>query len=570
MPISLAPNRTLGLLAGTWGWALWALLLLLAGPAQVFPAAGEGQLEITVVDRETGQPIPCRMHLKNAAGKPRKVDKVPFWNDHFVLPGKITLKLPVGEYAFEMERGPEYLTRQGRFTINPFADDAKQVDLGRFIDMSAHGWWSGDLHVRRNVGDLELLMAAEDLHVAEAVAWWHNKKNASSGQLLPAVTAKKPVVKAKSNVGRSSSGKPDRQAKAPDQAGSRSLTASTPLTDARSPLVRFDGHRCGDTMAGGLSWSGTELLIFQLPAPLKLSAGSEAPSLLNCLAAARERPDAWVDISRPFSWDLPMLVAAGQVDSIELAHSHLCRDTLIANEADGKPRDQQSYPGPRGNALWSQSIYFQLLECGLRIPPSAGSGSGVTPNPVGYNRVYVHIDGEFSYEKWWKNLRAGQVFVTNGPLLQPSVHGKLPGHVFQADQGKPLELEIALTLSTRDPITYLEIIKNGQVEHSVRMDEFAQSRRLPKVRFEQSGWFLLRAVTDVSHTYRFAMTGPYYVEIGDRRRISKGAAQLFLDWTYERARQIKLSDSPQQRKSLEEQRQARDFWQDLLSRAKVD
>ncbi|HAK94366.1 MAG TPA: hypothetical protein DCM87_05035 [Planctomycetes bacterium] len=51
-------------------------------------------------------------------------------------------------------------------------------------------------------------------------------------------------------------------------------------------------------------------------------------------------------------------------------------------------------------------------------PPSAGSASGVLPNPVGYNRVYVHVDGELTYAKWWEGLQAGRAFVTNGPLLR--------------------------------------------------------------------------------------------------------------------------------------------------------
>ena len=49
---------------------------------------------------------------------------------------------------------------------------------------------------------------------------------------------------------------------------------------------------------------------------------------------------------------------------------------------------------------------FQAPGVRLRIPPSAGSGSGEAPNPVGYNRVYVHLDGDFSYQSWWKNFRA--------------------------------------------------------------------------------------------------------------------------------------------------------------------
>ena len=77
-------------------------------------------------------------------------------------------------------------------------------------------------------------------------------------------------------------------------------------------------------------------------------------------------------------------------------------------------------------------------------------------------------------------------------------------------------------------------------------------------------------MTDLPKTYRFAMTGPYYVEIGGQRRISASAAQFFLDWTYQRARQIKLADPKQQREVLQWHRQARDFWQNLLSKANTD
>ena len=234
------------------------------------------------------------------------------------------------------------------------------------------------------------------------------------------------------------------------------------------------------------------------------------------------------------------------------------------------PRDRKRYPTFKGDAEWSQEIYFRLLECGLRIPPTAGSGSGGSPNPVGYNRAYVHVDGELTYEKWWQQLRAGQVCVTNGPLLRPTVDGQLPGHVFQAAAGTKLELEIALSLSTREPISYLEIIRDGHVEQEVRLDEYAKSGKLPKLAFDRSGWFLIRAVTNVPRTYRFAMTGPYYVEIGQERRISKSAAQFFVDWVYQRAKQIKLADPKQQQEVMQWHRQGRDYWQDLLSKANAE
>jgi hypothetical protein len=114
-------------------------------------------------------------------------------------------------------------------------------------------------------------------------------------------------------------------------------------------------------------------------------------------------------------------------------------------------------------------------------------------------------------------------------------------------------------------------VKNGQVEHTVRLDEYQKTGKLPKVRFDRSGWFLVRAVTDLPKTYRFAMTGPYYVEVGYQRRISRAAVQFFLDWVYERARQIRKIEDPAERGAvLDTHRAARDFWQELLGKATVE
>jgi hypothetical protein len=498
--------------------------VLLIVPIEPVVAASTGQLVLTVVDKDTGQPIACRMHVIGPKKKPFKPDQrdIPYWHDHFVIPGKIVLKLPVGNYTFVIERGLEYLQQEGHFTIEHFADDSKQIELRRFCNMAGDGWWSGDLDVRRSSRDIELLMDADDLHVAEVISWFNDKN---------------------------------------------------PIGDhpPKQPVVSFDGNRFYQLLGGVSNRAGTELLMLNLPLPQKLPSGhSEYPSIMESLSTARKNGDFWVDVSKSYGWDVPMLVAAGQVDSIEVANRQLCRNGTINDEGDGKPRDRKRYPSFKGNAEWSQEIYFRLLNAGLRIPPTAGSGSGESPNPIGYNRVYVYVDGDLTYEKWWRQLRAGAVFVTNGPLMKPSVEGQLPGYVFHGEEGQPMELEIGLTFSTREPIDYLELIKDGHVDREVRFDEYAKTGRLPKIAFDKSGWFLVRAVCNATNTYRFAMTGPYYVEIGDPKRISKSAAQFFLDWVYERARQIKLTDAEQQKEVMQWHRQARDYWQGVVSKANAE
>ncbi len=492
-------------------------------------AAAGGKLQIIVVDKQTGQPIPCRMHLRSANGRPRVPKKAAAWDDHFVVPGRITLDLPIGNYSFEVERGLEYLVVRGHFSINnSLADDSQKLELQRFTDLSKEGWWSGDVDVRRPAQDIQLLMQAEDLHVVPLQTWW----NGHTQPLLPK-TAEKQL------------------------------------------LVSFPEDRYAYLMAGEQTRPGGSLLYFNLPAPLNLgAANSEYPPISKDVSKARETTHAWIDATRPYWWDLPAWVANHDVDSIQVLNGNVCRGKVINQETGGKPRDLSSFGGPWGNAQWSQEIYFHLLNCGLRMPLTAGSGSGVAPNPVGYNRVYVYVPEEFSYDKWWEGLRAGRVVLTNGPILVPKVNGFEPGHVFQAAKGEELELEVGLTLSIRDPdqqqISYLEVVENDQVKLSIRFAEYAKSGKLPRLRFQRSGWFLLRVVTDFRPSYRFAMTGPYWVDFGDERPVSKRSAKFFLDWVYERARQIQIDNPAQRSEVLQYHRKARDFWQDLLSKANAD
>jgi hypothetical protein len=494
-------------------------------------AADEGRLEIRAVDKATGQPIAARMHLKDPRGRPVKPPKVPFWKDHFVFDGTLVLELPLGTYTFEIESGPEYKFNSGYFTLERNANDTKTIELQRFVEMKKEGWWSGDLHIHREPADIEVLMRAEDLHIGPVMTWWNNQ-NKWQAKPLPA-----------------------------------------------QPVVQFDGNRFYHLLAGEDEREGGALLYFNLPEPLPIAGSKrEYPSPVKFLEQARQHSGVHVDVEKPFWWDLPVWVATGKIDSLGLANNHQQRDGMLDNEAWGKPRDTALYPSPQGNGRWSQHIYYELLNCGLRIPPSAGSASGVLPNPVGYNRVYVHCGEELTWDKWWENLRKGQVVVTNGPLLRPRVFGKgaeqegaLPGHVFLADKGETLELQIELKLSTRDPIDYLEVVRDGKTVHEVRLDQWAKAGgNLPPLTFSKSGWFLIRAVTGSPKTFRFASTGPYYVEIGYERRISKKAAQFFSDWVYERAGRLKLDDPQQKAEVLEHHRQARDFWQKKVAGANAE
>ncbi|HXG48026.1 MAG TPA: hypothetical protein VNO52_10410 [Methylomirabilota bacterium] len=94
------------------------------------------------------------------------------------------------------------------------------------------------------------------------------------------------------------------------------------------------------------------------------------------------------------------------------------------------------------------------------------------PNPVGYDRASVHVEGGFTYEKWRDGMKAGRSFVSNGPLLRARANAFLPGHVFRADS--PLAVRLEARLDGRDPIAAVERVRNGTVERVTRLEALTE------------------------------------------------------------------------------------------------
>ncbi len=112
------------------------------------------------------------------------------------------------------------------------------------------------------------------------------------------------------------------------------------------------------------------------------------------------------------------------------------------------------FRGPRGPGRLVENLYWQVLETGLRIPPSAGSAVGRSSSPLGYNRVYVNLPGTLrTQELFEEGLYAGRSFVTNGPLLRAKVNDEHPGATLRATSGSKLGLNVSLELTVADPLS---------------------------------------------------------------------------------------------------------------------
>ena len=300
----------------------------------------------------------------------------------------------------------------------------------------------------------------------------------------------------------------------------------------------------------------------------------EMPSPMVYVEESRKQnPGVWIDIEKPFWWDVPVWLASGKMQSIGVANNHMWRSQMLTNEAWGRERDIQRLPSPLGNGYWTQEIYYHILNTGIRIPPSAGSASGVLGNPLGYNRVYVHLDGKFSETAWWDGLAKGNCFVTNGPLLRVRANGRLPGAVFTADGAEPLALKLDVQLTTLDRLRKLEVIQNGKVMETILCNGDRNQAHSLTLTVNESGWFLIRGIAENPKTFRFASTAPFYTELGQaKRRISKSSSRFFLDWVNERIERVKanISDKSQQAEVLRFHESARKFWQERVRQSNAD
>lgn len=492
------------------------LAVTVAGNATSSSAAN-GRLELQVIDSDSRQTLPCRVHLRDARGRPRKPPRAPFWHDHFVMDGRAVLQLPLGHYTFEIERGPEYVIRSGHFTIDRFADDNQVVDLKRIVNMADENWYSGDLQIQRPLHELERLMAAEDLKVGHLVTWMNGK------------------------------------------------SGWTRRSNTDNSLSTFAGPRFGQVFAAKRETRENALMFLGASTKWHAVENSNALRSPRKWAAEQAKPDVMINVAHPASWDLPLWLAQGDIGAICVAGDYLVRSGLPRPSGIGKPFDSISYPGALGEARWCQDIYHHILNCGFRIPPTAGSGSGSSSNPVGYNRCYVYVEGKFSYESWWEGLRAGKVVITNGPLLRPLVDGKPPGHVFEVQPGEVFEVHPTLELATRERISYLQIIKDGKSYYEARLDDYLEKGRLPKIRFDKSGWFLIQAVTDNTETYRFASSGPFYVDFAGSRAVDPASVQFFIDWLEKRASAIRESGGDLWNSYQPIYKEAAEFWQLLAA-----
>jgi hypothetical protein len=202
------------------------------------------------------------------------------------------------------------------------------------------------------------------------------------------------------------------------------------------------------------------------------------PTMSMLCAQARKLGGTTVWCHNGAGMEAPVAIALGHVDAL--------------NISDGSGVDYE----------W----YYRFLNCGFRLPISTGTDWW----EYDHNRVFVQVEGRFSYESWIAGLRAGRTFVSNGPLLDFRVNGRGPGATVRGGG----RMKVTARALSRVPFERLELVHDGVVVAEQTAVNQREARLEREITVESSGWLAAR-VAGSTATRRgypvFGHTGPVYV-----------------------------------------------------------
>lgn len=473
-------------------------------------ACGDQTVRLSIVDAETRAPLAARVYLTSERGTAYffspatdqgsavtyekknwiNAKSVEYHTSVSAHPCQATV--PEGVFELIVERGKSY--RRHQQTVVVKQDDVKlEVALRRWADPAARGWFSGDTHIHRTIEELRTIQLSEDLNVTFPLTNW-----VTFSDRLPA-------------------------------AGDKSQQDALP-----SGLVKIDETH--------VIWPlSTEYEIFTvgkqrhtLGALFVLghqdSLQQTVPPWRPVVERNRQSEPAPLFDMDKLAWPFAMLLPTIAPDALyELSNNHTWRTEFAFRDWYTRAPSYMHPPygsqvgGHRAWIDFTLGMYYSLLNCGFRLPPSAGTANGVHPVPAGFGRVYVKQPKGFQFETWREGLRGGRSFVTTGPMLYATADQHDAGHVFQRGSSGDRPIEIRAEVLSEHPLLYGELLLNGVPIQLLRGPTERTARgayrlRLsPSVQPVRSGWFALRFwESHPDGRTRFAHSAPWYVEVDGR------------------------------------------------------
>lgn len=486
-------------------------------------ARARGVIRGALRDGATGQPVAAKMRVTHGDSGEAYVpasaiqtmprSKRPDVKRYFYARGSYEVAVPPGRYQIEVVRGICHDPAVAAIEVAAGLTRVVDFSIPLLQDLHASGWYSGNTHthyhleLEENPDDrLRLVPPAEALDVSVISYLIRND--------LPYITNRYPIGR-------------------------------LPQFSRDGTLVDMGEEARNNKLAWAIGYGHCLFLnIPRLVEPVStgvLSPDGKAPdypTLSMLCAEARRIGGTTVWCHNGNGMEMPVAVAFGHVDAFNLADG---------NEAN-------------------YERYYRLLNCGFRLPASSGTDWWI----YDHNRVFVQVEGKFTYDAWIQGLRAGRTFVSNGPLLELEVNGKAPGTTLETEG----TLQVAARALSRLPFERLEIVRDGQVvaEQPARNQREARLER--EIPVERGGWIAAR-VASCSKTHAgytvFAHTSPVYYRVPGTPFRRAEAAGAFVDEIEESVRFIrknyKFSSEADKALAIGRFEQGRNFYARLVTQS---
>jgi hypothetical protein len=468
------------------------------GAVRLVPlAAADRPVRLRVIDKTTGQPVAARLHLHGPAGEylpprgyHRKVN--PFWfedtsaelvnshNQYSYITGECVADLPLGRVAVEISRGYEISPIRTSVEITPETEELTFA-LERTLPWRERGWVTADTHVHFLSPQVGLLEgAAEGVNVVNLLA-------SQWGELF-------------TNVGdfdgRTTFGA--REFGGDGEFLVRVGTENRMQVLGHISLLGYGGPMIHPLCTGGPGESA-------LGDPLEVTMAEWADQCIRQggLVVMPHAPNPQAERAAD--------IVLGLIQAVELM-------THNAYEAQ---------LNPYGLADW-----YRYQNLGYQIPLVGGSDKMAAWMLLGGIRAYAHLGGrEFTYDNWMEAVRAGNTFVTVGPLIEFSVAGKPAGSRVNLPAGEgTVDVEWTVA-SVSVPIDQVEVIVGGQVAEQVNVGKQLETTGSASVTITDSTWVALR----VRGSYRgrhgeiAAHTSAVQVVVADRPLFVEADAMVVLN-----------------------------------------
>jgi TolB protein len=191
-----------------------------------------------------------------------------------------------------------------------------------------------------------------------------------------------------------------------------------------------------------------------------------------------------------------------------------------------------------GSSRGSYTVLHHALNNDLRIAPVGGEDSNTSLHRhtmIGSVRTYAYTGRDLTARRWIDAIIKGNTFFSNGPLLEFTVNGNIPGEAVQLppDGGTvTLRGEVWSFI----PLARVMIYRDGQIWKEVPLSaDRMRATFEEEVPVNRSGWFSLScegapAFAPVDPSYPQAGTNAVRVYVGDQKIRSRASAEYFIRW----------------------------------------